>query len=64
MALTTWINHEEARATKIKKVMAKDEIKPLMIRAEQYNPMVVINTHNIIANDPKLAPRYLVAQEQ
>ena len=26
--------------------------------------MVVITTHNLIANDPKLAPRYLAAQEQ
>lgn len=35
-----------------------------MIRAKQYNPMVVISTQNLIANDPKLAPRYLAAQEQ
>ena len=26
--------------------------------------MVVINTHNLIANDPNLAPRYLATQEQ
>lgn len=26
--------------------------------------MVVINAHNLIANDPQLAPRYLAAQEQ
>jgi len=26
--------------------------------------MVVINTHNLIANDPNLAPRYLAVQEQ
>ena len=35
-----------------------------MIRVKQYNLMAVISTHNLIANDPKLAPRYLVAQEQ
>lgn len=35
-----------------------------MIKAEQSKPMVVINTHNLIANYPKLAHRYLVAQEQ
>jgi len=34
-----------------------------MIRAEQYNPMAVLNTHNLIANDLKLAPRYLAVQE-
>lgn len=26
--------------------------------------MAVISTHNIIANDPRLAPRYLSVQEQ
>lgn len=35
-----------------------------MIRAKQSNAMVVINTHNLIANDLKLAPRYLAAQEK
>jgi len=35
-----------------------------MIRVEQSNPMVVINTDNLIANDLKLAPRYLAAQGQ
>lgn len=35
-----------------------------MIRAEKSNPMALINTHNLIANDPQLAPSYLAAQEQ
>ncbi len=26
--------------------------------------MVVISTHNLIANDPKLAPRYVAVKEQ
>jgi len=47
----------------MKKVMEKEDTEPLMIREEQSNPMVVINTHNLIANDPKLEPRYLVVQE-
>ena len=64
MDLASWMNHEEARATEMKKIMAREETKPLMIRAEQSNPMVVINTHNLIANDSQLAPRYLVAQEK
>ena len=64
MALASWTNHEEARAAEMKKIMARDETKPLMIRAEQSNPMAIIRTHNLIANDPQLAPRYLVAQEQ
>jgi len=64
MALESWMNHEEARAIEMKKVMEKEEAKPLMIRAEQSNLMVVIITHILIANDPNLAPRYLVVQEQ
>ena len=64
MALTSWMNHEEARATKMKKVMEREETEPLMIRAKESNLVVVITTLNLIANDPKLAPRYLVTQEQ
>jgi len=57
MALASWMNHEEVRAIEMKKVMEIEETKPLMIRAEQSNPMAVINTHNLISNDPKLAPK-------
>jgi len=64
MALASWMNHEEERATEMKKVMTREETEPLMTRALQSNPMAIINTHNLIANDPKLAPRYLAAQEQ
>ena len=64
MALASWMNHEEERDTKKKKVMAREETKPLMIRAEQSNTMDVISTHNLIANDPNIAPRYLATQEQ
>jgi len=55
MALASWMNHEEERVIEMKKVMEKKETKPLMIRAEQSNPMVVISTCNLIANDPMLA---------
>jgi len=30
MALTSWLNHEEARAKKVKKVMKKEEKEPFM----------------------------------
>jgi len=62
MALESWMNHEEERATEMKKLLTKEETKPLMIRAEQSNPMVVISMHNLITNDPKIAPRYLDVQ--
>ena len=58
------MNYEEASTIEVKKVMAREEIEPLMIRTKKSNPMVVINTHKLIVNDPKLAPRYLVVQEQ
>lgn len=64
MDLASWMNHEEARATKMKRILAREQTKPLMIRAEQSNPMPVISTHNLIANDPQLAPRYFAAQEK
>lgn len=64
MVLASWMSHEEARATKMKRVLAREEVEPLFIRVEQPNSMVVINTHNLIANDPKLAPRYHALQEQ
>lgn len=64
MALESWINHEEERATEMNKLMAREETEPLKVRFEQSNPMAVISTHNRIANDPKLAPRYLSTQEQ
>jgi len=64
MAFASWMTHEEARATKMKKLLVKEEVEPLMIRAEQSIPMAIISTNNPIGNEPKLAPRYLVVQEQ
>ena len=64
MDLASWMRHEEERATEMKKIMAREETKPLMISAKQSNPMAVISTHNLIVNDPQLAPRCLAAQEQ
>jgi len=34
MALASWMNHEEARVAEIKKVMKREETKPIMIRVE------------------------------
>ena len=64
MALASWTNHEESRAAEMKKILAREPYEPLMIRGEQSDLMALISTHNLIANDPQLAPRYLVAQEQ
>ena len=64
MVLASWMNHEKSRAAKMKIILAREKNEPLFIRAKQSNPMALINNHNLIANDPQLAPRYLAAQEQ
>jgi len=64
MALASWMNHEESRATEMKRILVREHNEHLFIKAEQSNPNALINTHNLISNDPHLAPRYLVAQEQ
>jgi len=34
MGLASWVNHEESRAVEMKKMLAREQIEPLMIRAE------------------------------
>jgi len=48
----------------MKRILAREKNEPLFIRVEQSNPMALISTHNLIANDPELAPRYRAAQEE
>ena len=64
MALASSMNHEKSRDTKMKIILAREQNEPLFIRDEQSNPMAIINIHNLISNDPQLAPRYLSAQEK
>lgn len=35
MALVSWMNHEEIRAVEMKKILAREQIEPLVIRVEQ-----------------------------
>jgi len=35
-----------------------------MIRAEPSDPMALINTQNLLVNDPQIAPKYLANQAQ
>ena len=51
MALASWMNHEESRDSKMKIILAREQNEALFIRAEQSNPMALINTNNLIAND-------------
>ena len=48
----------------MKIVLIKEQNEPLMIRSEPLAPMALINTHNLLANDPQIAPKYLANQEQ
>jgi len=52
MAMASWMNHEELRATEIRRLMIKDQNEPLMIIAEPSDPMTLISTHNLLANNP------------
>ena len=64
MAMASWMNHEEKRATKIKKLMEKEKNEPLMIRAEPSDPMDLISTHQLLANNPQSASKYINEQAQ
>lgn len=57
------MNHEEARAKKVKRIVGKEEKEPIYIKEEKINSSVVINNHNIISNDAKTSPRYVATQE-
>jgi len=35
MALASWMNYEESRATDMKRILAKEKNEPLFIRVEQ-----------------------------
>jgi len=63
MYMASWMSHEELRATKIR-LMIKEQSGPLMIRPEPLGPMALINTHNRLAHNPQMAPRYISDQAQ
>ena len=64
MAMASWMNHEEKRATEIKNLMIKKQNEPLMIRAELSDPMALISTFHLLANNPQIAPKYINDQAQ
>jgi len=64
MAMASWMNHEELRTVEMKKLLIKEQNEPLMIRAKSLDPMALISTQNLLANDPQVAPKYLANQEQ
>lgn len=64
MALASSMNHEKSRAAEMKRILAKEKNESFSSELNNQIPMALISTHNLIANDPQLAPAYLAAQEQ
>ena len=64
MAMASWMNQEEKKAIEIKKLIAKEKNEPLMIRAEPSDPMALISVHQLLANNPRSAPKYINEQAQ
>jgi len=64
MAMASWMKHEELRVLEIKRLMIKEQNEPLMIRDEPSDPMALISMHNLLSNDPHIAPRYVTNKAQ
>lgn len=59
MAMASWMSHEELRVAEIRRLMIKEQDESLMIKAEALDPMALINTHNLLAHNPQIDPRYI-----
>jgi len=59
MAMASWMYHDELREVEMKILLIKEKNEPLIIRVEPSDPMELINTHNMLTNDPQIAPKYL-----
>ena len=64
MAMASWMNHEEKRATEVCNLVGRELNEPLMIRVEPDNPSAVISTHQHLANSPQDLPEYIEQQAQ
>jgi len=63
MAHAPCMIYEDVRAENVKRIIKKEETKPLYNRIEYINSMYVISNHIIISNDAQLAPRFFPTQE-
>lgn len=64
MAMASWMSHEEKRAVEVQQIMAKELNEPLLIRAEQEDPLDLIYAHQHLANNPQVLPDYVERQAQ
>lgn len=56
--------NEEAKAQEVRRVMRRENMEPLHIRAEIFSPKGVINNHLKIEKDDSLTEKYLITQAQ
>jgi len=59
MAMASWMNHEEKRATEVRNLISRELSEPLMIKAEPDNPSAVISAHQHLANSPQDLLEYI-----
>ena len=64
MAFTSWLNHEEKRATEVRDVMNRELHEPLLIRSEPGDPTALISTHQHLATNSQALLEYMDRQAQ
>jgi len=58
LALSSYLRHEEIIVEEINKTMDGELREPLWIRNEHQNASILISTHVILAEDPKIVEVY------
>ena len=64
MSFSSWLNHEEKRATEVKEVTDRELHEPLLIRAEPGDPTALISAHQHLATNPQTLLKYMDQQAQ
>ena len=59
MAFTSWLNHEEKRAIKVKDVMNRELHEPLLIRVELGDPTALVSAHQHLTTNPQALLKYM-----
>ena len=62
MEMTSWLNHEEKRAAKVRNVMDQELHEPLLIRAEPWDPTALISAHQHLATNSRGLLEYMDRQ--
>jgi len=59
MAMTSWLNHEEKRATEVRNVMDRELQEPLLIRVEPGDPTALISAHQHLTTNSQALLEYM-----